>query len=92
VLELVHQENPISSYFIPIQSFVNEKYIVTVLLQPLHFEEELIELFFEVRSTTDFSLIYCSPKDCGINFKCFSFAEDIFAVQMLLRTQKDFIR
>ena len=84
VLELVHQEKFLlkpSSPFLPQECFVGGKYIATIHVRQLHNKIESHELLIEVRSTADFSVVY-STKERTTGYYCFSFHNDILAVQI----------
>ena len=85
VLELVHQEKFLlkpSSSFLPHECFVGGNYIATIHIRQLHNKIESHERLIEVRSTADFSVVY-STKERIAGYYCFSFHNDILAVQIL---------
>ena len=91
VLELVHQEKFLlkpSSPFLPQECFVGGKYIATIHVRQLHNKME--SLLIEARSTADFSVVY-SSKERIVGYYCFSFHNDILAVQ-ILQNHDSFVR
>ena len=85
VLQLVHTESQTHLNF-PSKSFVNEKYIVTVwewsVTKPSLMTAPII---LEIRSTTDFTVLYSHTADDCVDFKGLNFVNDIFPILVLQR-------
>ena len=93
LLELAHEETMFySSPFTLRECFVSGNYIVSVLARKLQNEDgDDEELLIEVRSTTDFCVVY-SIKESIFFSSCFNFAKDILTVQMVCLNKGVFIR
>ena len=85
VMHLIH-ESTLPSFSSDVSTlFVSEKYIITIFQRMLDATVlgHEYELFFQVRSTFDFNVVYSSGKQLGdSSFLVFSFANDILAIQL----------
>lgn len=94
VLELVHREQLPPSLFTLVCPlvYVSKKYIVSVLSRQSSDDIDKEEITIEVRSTADFSVVFSTVNERVARYFCFSFAKDIFAVQIIGRNLKNIIR
>jgi len=85
IMPLIHQEKITSSPFFAVDNFLNQEFLVTILQRDCHDGDGLnegCEMLIQVRSTSDFSLLYSFDKlieHLG-GFHCFSFANNILAI------------
>ena len=77
---MVHQELLPESNSLAIRLFVSEKYFVNVRQREIG-PSQLCEVTIQVRSTFDFNIVY-SIKDRLETLRCFSFNNDILAIQL----------
>ena len=93
VTELVHHKQMGPSLpFVPMNLFVSEKYLVTILGKFLHNENEKLELVIEVRSTANPDTVVYSINMRVVIFFFFGFLNDIFAIHICLPGDRKFIR
>jgi len=91
ILESINQETMnYSAHFSQQELFVSDDFIVTTQERQLQNEIEKQELLIEVRSTSNFSVVY-SNTERGTVFNGFSFVNDILAIQ-IISTAKNYIR
>ena len=91
LFELVNREQLLISPFLLNQLRVSENYVVAALIRFLPDQADMREVWIEVRSTVDFSVIY-SVKQQALAALCCKFVDDIFGVHIASASGREFIR
>lgn len=86
-MDLIHHETLPVAPFTTIQLFMSERYLVTVwtrkVIINVSIDKYFYETIFEVRSTTDFSVVYSTVKEKFCEMSCFRFINDTLAVRIV---------
>ena len=87
VLQLIYQENLSLSAFVVDEIFLSEKYIVSIQQRNLSNADGRYEMFVQLRSTADLSVLYSFAKELMDHFNCFGFYNNNLAILMTSRSK-----